>query len=62
VPAAFTRADLVRIIAQAIRRGQFNMIDEKKAEAAADTLLRDLKAAGVKIAREPKETPTHQSE
>jgi hypothetical protein len=53
VPAALTRADLVRIIARAIRRGTFNIVDEAKAEAVADTVLLDLKSAGVRISRDP---------
>lgn len=46
-----TREDLIRIIAGALRRSR-TFLSEKDALAAADTVLRDLKAAGVTIRRE----------
>ena len=43
-----TREDLLRLIARALRRS-VTFISEGQAAAAADTVLRDLKAAGLRI-------------
>lgn len=48
-----TREDLQRIIAAALRRSR-TFLAEADALAAADTVLRDLKAAGVIILRDTK--------
>jgi len=43
-----TREELLRLIARAIRRG-LTFASESQASAIADTVLRDLKAAGIRI-------------
>jgi len=43
-----TREELLRLIARAIRRG-FTFASESQALGIADTVLRDLKAAGIRI-------------
>ena len=43
-----TREDLLRLIARALRRS-VTFISDSQAAAAADTVLRDLKAAGLRI-------------
>jgi hypothetical protein len=43
-----TREELLRLIARAIRRG-LTFASESHALAIADTVLRDLKAAGIRI-------------
>jgi hypothetical protein len=45
---AMTREELLRLIAGAIRRG-LTFASESQALAIADTVLRDLKAAGIRI-------------
>jgi hypothetical protein len=51
---AMTREELLRLIARAIRRG-LTFASESQALAIADTVLRDLKAAGIRIlAPQPK--------
>lgn len=51
-----TRDDLLALIAEAIRRDLHPLIDLERARSAADTVLRDLKAAVVRI-HAPKGTP-----
>jgi hypothetical protein len=43
-----TREDLLRLIARAVRRS-FTFASEGQALGAADTVLRDLKAVGIRI-------------
>src|SRR3954463_11326442 len=43
-----TREELLRLIARAVRRG-LTFASETQALATADTVLRDLKAAGIRI-------------
>ena len=43
-----TREDLLRLIARAVRRS-FTFASESQALGAADTVLRDLKAIGIRI-------------
>ena len=43
-----TREDLLRLIARAVRRS-FTFASENQALGAADTVLRDLKAVGIRI-------------
>jgi hypothetical protein len=43
-----TREDLLRLIARAVRRS-FTFASESQALGAADTVLRDLKAAGIRM-------------
>lgn len=43
-----TREDLLRLIARAIRRS-FTFASESQALGAADTVLRDLKAVGIRM-------------
>jgi hypothetical protein len=43
-----TREDLLRLIARAVRRS-FTFVSEGQALGAADTVLRDLKAVGIRI-------------
>ena len=43
-----TREELLRLIARAIRRG-LTYASESQALSIADTVLRDLKAAGIRI-------------
>jgi hypothetical protein len=43
-----TREDLLRLIARAVRRS-FTFASESQALGAADTVLRDLKAVGIRI-------------
>lgn len=45
-----TREDLLRLIAQAVRL-QMTYLSQKEALAAADTVLRSFKAAGLSIRR-----------
>lgn len=47
-PTIKNRDDLIRLIAQAVRL-QLGYLDEKKALAVADTILRSFKAAGLAI-------------
>jgi hypothetical protein len=46
--AVMTREDLLRLIARAVRRS-FTFASEMQALGAADTVLRDLKAVGIRI-------------
>jgi hypothetical protein len=50
-----TREDLLRLIARAVRRS-FTFASEGQALGAADTVLRDLKAVGVRILAPRKRT------
>jgi hypothetical protein len=45
-----TREDLLLLIARALRRN-FTFASDHQAKAAADTVLRDFKAAGLRIFR-----------
>ena len=45
-----TREDLLRLIARAVRRS-FTFASESQAMAAADTVLRDLRAVGIRMLR-----------
>ena len=52
-----TREDLLRLIARAVRRS-FTFASEGQALGAADTVLRDLKAVGVRILAPRKRPPS----
>jgi hypothetical protein len=52
-----TREDLLRLIARAVRRS-FTFASEGQALGAADTVLRDLKAVGVRILAPRRRTPS----
>lgn len=56
-----TRDDLMALIAEAIRRDLHPLVDLERARSAADTVLRELKAADVRI-HAPKRTPRDPNE
>jgi hypothetical protein len=53
-----TRDDLMRVIAHAVRRS-FTFATETQALGAADTVLRDLKAMGVRILAPKRRSAQH---